>query len=141
MVARHLNRTQQSAFKASSVPQLIRSISEELIGAFDNISIQQGMSCDRESLAKAIQERLVVFTQKPVHFLAEWLDPATYTNALRQKQCERNMADLCLREVVAENVELRNELSVSEILTEFAHYKDGAWRNDAHALMSELKKC
>lgn len=139
MVARHLDRTQRPTFKASAVPQLIRSIIEELNAAFDQLEMQ-GVKCDREALTKKVQERLFTFSQKPIHLLAEWLDPNTYTNALKQKQRERNSADQCLEEIVAENTELRGELSVKEILQAFILHKDGAWREDSHALASKLEK-
>ena len=138
VIAQYLDRTQRSTFKASSVPQLIRSVRGELIGVCDELSIQ-GIGYDREALAETIDKRLVVFMQRPIHLLIEWLDPATYMYALQQKQCERNMADLCLREIVDDNIELRSGSSVKEILSAFAHFKDGAWRGDLHTLMSELK--
>jgi len=121
------------------MPQLIRSIIEELNAVFDQLEMQ-GVKCDREALTKTVQERLFTFSQKPIHLLAEWLDPTTYANALKQKQCERNSADQCLEEIVAENVELRGGSSVNKILEEFVRFKDGAWREDSHALMSKLEK-
>ena len=139
VVARHLDRTQRPTFMASAVPQLIRSVREELNAVFDDLSIR-GMIYDREALAKTVQERLVLFMHKPIHLLSEWLNPITYANALKQRQCERNLADLCLQEILTENAGLRGELSVNEVLSEFAKHKDGAWREDSHTLMSESKK-
>ena len=103
MIACHLDRTQRSKFKASSVPQLLRSIRDELNTVLDELCFQDMLGYDREALAKVIQTRLE-FTQKPIHLLTEWLDPTTYTNALKQKQHERNLADACLREIATGNV-------------------------------------
>ena len=110
-----LGRTQRSRCRASSVPQLLRSIGDELSTVLDGLCLQDRLGCDREALAEVIQTRLQ-FTQKPIHLLAEWLEPTTYTNVGG------------------------GELAVSGILAPFALHKDGAWRDDLHAVTSELEE-